>query len=274
MAVDFRNANVVDRRWTDFKNLIASKGLTGIVQYEFDDDHYTVWASDGVFTYVCSIFSGSVPYTSDYQQSQNDADLSDFRATYVTNNKGNAPTLPKAKDGRDIVKLSVTNRTTNFKKRSVYFKTATSGSIVNHDPNDADYGDATYTMYDVTGTMTQLGALAVKTVVDWEPVSNYEIIAGGVDVDPTIKGGTTDQYWIAAIGVPDYPAVAGGSVDYINKTNLEMFAGGNYNADGRAVSFMANQATSGAPHTNKMRFIIWHPPGAAKRFQIYVEAFF
>jgi len=192
----------------------------------------------------------------------------------VTLYSGSAP-IPSAKDGRPIYKFSITNRTTNYKLRAISFYTAQSGSVHNLDPNGNDYGDVTMKMYDVTGSLVTTGSLAAKTVIDFEPTYSYEILSGFIDVPSVLAGGTTDQWFLTAVAVPDYPPAYGGSIDYVSQVNLEAIAA-NFNrlvADGRAVSFMANQAASGAPHTNKLRFIFYHPLGAVARFQIYVEHF-
>jgi hypothetical protein len=258
--------------WSAFKASCSTKSMP--MQLDEDGTSYFVFAIDGLLVYSCRLWKGTVPDGPGFDQVQNDADVSDLSASYIATGKTNNAIQPKAKDGRLQYKLTLANRCVNFKKRSMYFKTANSGSLHNKDPNGNDYGDCSYKMYDSGGAETTTDILSVKTVLDWEPATNYEIIAGGIDIDPVVSGGTTDLWWIAAVGVPDYPAVYGGSIDYINETNMEMLAGGRYVADGRSISFLANQATSGAPHTNKMRFIVKHPLGAVKRFQIYIEAYY
>jgi hypothetical protein len=146
----------------------------------------------------------------------------------------------------------------------------------NVDPvTDGDYGDAIITLKDAQGAIitdpAQLGSV-VRTALDWEPHYNYEIIGGCIDLPTVLKGGTTDAWYVSAIGVPDYPPAYYGSIPFINEVNVEAVNASRVTADGRAISFMPYQL-GGAPGTNKLRFIFKHPAGAQQRFQIFIEHF-
>jgi hypothetical protein len=87
-----------------------------------------------------------------------------------------------------------------------------------------------------------------------------------------LRDGTTNQWFISAVGVPDYPPVFFGQVDFVSEVNLEAVTNQRVISDGRAVSFMPYNY-GGNPHTNRMRFTIKHPAGAQQRFQCYLEHF-
>ena len=185
--------------------------------------------------------------------------------------------VPVTADGRITVRDSTANRTTNFKLRAISFYTAelTAGFHNVSPVTGLDYGDVTMSLFQADGTpitTEEDEALAVKTVLDFEPHYNYEIIGGFLDIPSDLKDGTTDAWFIAAIGVPDYPPAYYGSIDFISEVNIEAVTSGRVMSDGRAVSFMPYQY-AGMPHTNKLRFIIRHPAGAKKRFQLYIEHF-
>lgn len=183
---------------------------------------------------------------------------------------GNALSIPKTKDGREINKPSTANRCTNFNQRPLTFYTAKPGSLHNVNPvTNADWADATLVLYNADGSVSSDGAAAVKTVVDWEPHYNFEIIAGKLDIPLAVRDGTTDLWWFGAIGVPDYPPMYYGQIPYIGEVNLEA-AQGRVTADGRSISFLPYNL-GGYPHTNKMRFYIKHPSGEQQRFQIYID---
>jgi hypothetical protein len=75
----------IDYSWSQLKSVIDSKRLS--LQYEESSNAYDLFALDGAIAYVTRIFTGSVP-DSNYDQVQNDLDLSDFETNYkdlVTN---------------------------------------------------------------------------------------------------------------------------------------------------------------------------------------------
>lgn len=264
-------------KWTAYKAVMAAKGL--LTQYESDGVMYTIWGYDGPEVHICSIYIGTVPDSiqdGGYSQGQNDSDKTDFETNFKS--AANAPIEPRTKNGRATIQNSYANRTTNFKLRPVCFYTADPTKTHNWNPvADADYGDVTYTMYSGapgSWAVTSDPTLATKTVVDFEPHYNYEIIGGFIDIPLDLIGGTSDAWYIAAIGVPDYGAGAPfyGSVDFVPEVNLEAVSTQRVVSDGRAISYLAYNY-AGYPHTNKIRFVVKHPAGLSKRFQIYIEHF-
>lgn len=180
-------------------------------------------------------------------------------------------------DGRLSVRDTTANRTTNFKLRAITVHTADlTGGVHNVSPvSNQDYGDLTVHLYDANGnaiTDEQNEGLAVKTVFDFDPTYNYEIIGGFMDLPSDLKDGTTNEWYISAVGVPDYPPQYYGQIDFISEVNLEAVSASRVTSDGRAVSYMPYNY-GGNPYTNRLRFTIKHPVGIKKRFQIYIEHF-
>lgn len=193
--------------------------------------------------------------------------------------KADGTPAPAAPDGRPDIRVTTAKRTTNFNLRAMSFTTSKANSIHNINPvTDADWGDFTMALkkWDATenggagGWVTATDDDAEKTVLDWEPHYNFEIIGGYLDLPTALKDGTTDQWFLACIGVPDYAPAYGGQVPYISEINLEAVTTSKVTSDGRAISYLAYNY-GGAPHTNRLRFIVKHPAGAQKRFQLYVE---
>ena len=283
-SIPFKNISCVSisptstqrmHRWTDWKASYAAKAYK--FQYEDIGIIYKIWFYDGPEVHICEIWKSAVPayiVSGGYTQAQNDSDLSDFQTHFKAS--GNTQLDPVTKDNRLIVKTSATNRTTNFNLRIMSFYTSKAGSIHNINPvTDADFGDMTLALYQPDGNGGWISATdgyATKTVIDWVPHYNYEIIGGTIDIPAILKDSTTDQWYVSAIGVPDYPPAYGGQVPYISEVNLEAATTNRVDSDGRAVSYMAYNY-GGMPNTNKMRFIFKHPAGAQQRFQIYIEHF-
>jgi hypothetical protein len=185
--------------------------------------------------------------------------------------------VPTTADGRIVVRESTASRTTNFKLRAISFYTS---ELVEgfHNVNPvtgADYGDVEMSLFKEDGTKIteeEDEVLAVKTILDFEPHYTYEIIGGFLDIPSSLKDGTTDKWFISAVGVPDYPKEMFGSIDFISEVNIEAVTTSRVTSDGRAISFLPYQY-GGVPHTNRLRFTIKHPAGIKKRFQLYIEHF-
>ena len=272
-TASFNSPVTIECRWTDFKTLVASKGL--LHQFVEDDNSVTPFAIDGNVAYKTFLVkapeSDVFPFTADYDKAANDADLADFEASFRAS--ANRTLDPRASDGRLTVRDSTANRMANFKLRAISFITASTTGLHNVSPiTDADYGDVAVKLYDAAGALTTNESLAVKTVVDFEPHYDYEIIGGFIDLPSTLKDGTTNQWFISAVGVPDYPPAYFGQVDFVSEVNLEAVTNQRVISDGRAVSYMPYNY-GGNPHTNLLRFTVKHPAGAQLRFQAYLEHF-
>lgn len=256
--------------WTAWKATLSNK--VGMVQYDDNGAVYIIWFYDGPEVNMCTIWKGTVPaaiISSGLTQNQNDSDKSDFESNFKPT--ANAAITLKTADGRDIQKPTVANRMKNFKQRNISFYTAAPNSLHNVSPvTNASYGDVSYTMYSDATTVTTDNTQAIKTILNVDPVFSYEIISGRIYIPSSLKDGSTDQWFLSGIGVPDYPANYGGSIDYISEINLEAITTGTLYADGRAVSYLMYNA-GGAPHTNRLQFIIKHPIGAQSRFMICLE---
>lgn len=180
-------------------------------------------------------------------------------------------------DGRMQIRSTCANRMKNFKLRVICFYTSDliGGLHCVNPVTDAAYGDTAVRLYDANGVeiTTEEGEVnAVKTTLDFEPHYDYEVIGGHLDLPEGLVGGTTDEWYTSAIGVPDYPPQYYGSVDYISEVNLEACMTRTVSCEGRSVSFMPYNL-NGMPHTNRLRFIIKHPVGARQRFQLSIYHF-
>jgi len=267
MATLQLNGPIIDHGsdWADFKKWL--NGTYGALAFTWTEspEAYVVVAVDGPFFRTVGI--NKVDPASD--------DQADFEAAYKT--QPLAPKEARTKDGRLVVRDSTANRTTNFKLRAVSFYTAelTEGFHNVNPVTGADYGDVTMRLFKADGseiTTEEDEILAVKTILDFEPHYNYEIIGGFLDIPSDLKDGVTDAWYISAVGVPDYPPEYFGQIDFISEVNIEAVTSARVTSDGRAVSFLPYNY-GGMPHTNLLRFIIRHPVGVKKRFQLFIEHF-
>lgn len=155
--------------------------------------------------------------------------------------------------------------------RCLTFYTSDPTKLHNMKCDYTDYGDVVqkeFNSSDEEITEAPYSA-SVVTQLDFEPDHDYEIIGGEVSVPEDLRGGVTDAWYAACIGVPDVPEAQGGNVNFVNCANLEAFDG-TLDIDGRATTYMTYNADY---HTGKIRFLFRHPAGASKRFQIFLELF-
>lgn len=263
--------NAITRTWDQLK--ADCTGLRLRMMFTEDADLYTVFWEDGELRGELQIWRVELPWAvaEAVDQTSNDAALADFEANFKTT--CNAPVAPQLRtsDARDIVALTITKRATAYAHRAFSFKTATLDTIRNVNPvTGASWGDATVKLFDAQGAETQTPADAVRTQIDWEAQYSYEIIGGSIDIDPTLTGGTTNAWFISAVGVPDYPPEAYGSLPFVSEINVELISGSRFGIDGRAAQYMAYQY-GGHPHTNLLRFTFKHPAGEQRRFQIHID---
>lgn len=272
--MNFGNYIIRTWSWSDWKGIQSNKNI--VLQLDSDGTKYTIYGYDGPEVHVCFIWIDDPPANTQaagYSAGQNATDKADFETNFKST--ANASIEPKTKDGRQTVRDSCANRTTNFNLRAISFYTARSGSIHTVNPvTDADWNDTTMKLYDISGSLVTDPALSgsvVKTIIDFMPHYNYEIVGGFMDIPTAIKDGNTDQWFISGIGVPDLPPQMYGSVPYISEVNIEAITTQRVMSDGRAISYLPYNY--GGYPTNKLRFIIKHPAGAQQRFQIYLEHF-
>jgi hypothetical protein len=256
IATDFPNAKVAADRLR--QEIVASAIVTALDYINTDITNCDVWFKDalsvGDVTRLDTLVAGhsGEPLPATAQPVAID---------------GVTPTA----DGRLTTRGTVA-QVGKHRMRCVTFYTADPSKLDNTKPDGVtDYGDMTLKCYDVNGAEITAApyTAVVKTVLDFEPLHNYEIIGGEVSVPPTLKDGTSDAWFASCVGVPDVPAELGGSVDFVNNVNLEAFDG-ILDIDGRATTYLTYSA---AYHTNKVRFIFRHPAGDSRRFQIFLELF-
>lgn len=242
--------------WATFKELLQTKG--GQHQCDMDPTDgpsCLVWFYDGPEIHLCEI--------------DDSHELVDFTNSLLAT--ANTVLSPQSKDGRVTIRTSTSNRGTCYVRRAFSFYTTQPESVHNNNPaTNSSWDDLIMVLKDAKGSVTTVPEEAVMTVLDWEPRYDYEMISGSIDLDTSLQGGNTDEWYVAAVGAPHYPPQYYGSIPFVSDVNLEAVPGGRVSVDGRAVQLMAYNH-GGAPHTNLLRFIWKHPAGAAKRFQVHID---
>lgn len=110
-------------------------------------------------------------------------------------------------------------------------------------------------------------ANCVRTVLDWEPDCDYEIIGGEIRA----LDRPTSNFRVRVIAVPDVPYNSGGSKVMGSGVNLKFYnTRESVHADGRTVKLLSYNAVY---HTNKIRFIADHAQGDTTEVMIKMESY-
>lgn len=171
-------------------------------------------------------------------------------------------------DGDQYVRIKNSSEGYTFQARSIEFETSMLGSIHNEKYDGTDWGDATIKFYDVSDVeLTIQGDIdtdCVKTVVDWEPLYDFDLIGGSIHTLVPCSS----EFRLYCVAVPDIPEGSGGSKVMINGINMNFQD--MIEVDGRTSKHMVYDATN---HTNKMRKIIKHDAGKKCRCELIWEHF-
>jgi len=251
----------------------AIKGLS--FQYHENIELYTIWTYDSNDIHMCQIYKETVPYSGNpnYSQIQNDLDKTNFETNFKS--LGNLSLGQIDSDGAQIVRVKAAKRGWSYSAIPIELTTSSiSGVFYSKMADGTDRQGITVKSYNsnleevtTTGEANINLASITRTVVDFEPPFDYEIIGGAlrtltnIDVDMRL--------WI--IAVPDVPLNSGGSKEMASGINLRYLAPTNvYDVDGRVSKFLAYNATY---HTNKLRFIFTYPAGTTETLNLTLELF-
>ena len=156
--------------------------------------------------------------------------------------------------------------------RCIGFLTASSAAdkLRNKGANAQDIGDVTYRLLDAQGVVTTTPGDACATELDFEPTYTERISGGWIVTPADLDGGSSDAWWLSAVGAPDIPEQYGGSILFLQPANLEQTGGAKITFDGKMPAPIEYNATD---HRGRIRFRLTHPAGVSKRFQLFLMTF-
>jgi hypothetical protein len=256
--------------WAEFKTIcITRKGLA--IQFSEVDDRYIIIGPDkNGINWFMDLFK-QIPNPADPGTMIPNPDAADFVATVMPTANGKIDNVQMDSDGAPMSRTKVAPSGWNFQFRGVEFATSTLSSVVNKDATNTDLADATLKLYKADGTLVtdqaDADANCVKTQLDIEPPYDIYIAGGKLKF---IEQPVVDVR-IAVIGVPDVPVNLGGSKHFVQNVNLKFIpAADGVNADGRAAKWLQYSATY---HTNKIRFLLYHPAGHKMPISTFLELY-
>lgn len=225
-------------------------------------------------SYFITLTDKEITFQTSLSKNIEGADLIDFE----TNVKpmAQAPSDQLDIDGAQIVRVKAAKKGWTFGAIPIEFITAEIDSLYSKLPDNTNRFGITLKFFNSSGQeITQEGLLQIneasiiRTVIDFEPTYDYEIIGGTLRIDQDINSLQACRLWI--IAVPDIPVNMGGSKEMAGGINLRYLAPNNeFHVDGRVSKTLTY---SPIYHTNKLRFIFEHTAGLKVPIQIVVELF-
>lgn len=240
---------IIELDWTGFKQFITDSSLSFIYISEPDGVSYSVFSMYQGFTLKSYI-------------KHDTADHTDFEDNYKS--IGNSKLADS--DGTSLSRIKAATAGWTYQSRNIEVVTSKLTSVFNNDHTGLGWGDAVVKFYDMNDveltTQNDLDTSCVKTVLDWEPLYDMELIGGSA----TIAAAPADDVRIWCVGVPDLVPAVGGTKIMVSGINFKFNR--TVNLDGRVAKKMLYSATY---HTNKMRTILTHPAGEQHAMSIVWE---
>lgn len=237
--------------WSDFKAFIDARAIP-VHEKPLDDNNLLLEAYDGPVARSCKLRSDTADYT-------------EYVADYQANSN---PTLTDG-DGYMLQRPKMAPKGWTFQARAIEFETAKLGSIYNKKHDGSNWNDATLKFYDDEDneltTQGDILASGVKTVLDWEPLYDYEVVGGFLSRITTIS----QDVRCHIIAIPDLTEGQGGSKLMVSGINLQYIDDGDrLTVDGRTSKRLNYNATY---HTNKLRIQLDHPAGSQNKLMVVFE---
>ena len=257
MAVYIKNTSGSTKTW-------CGQEITNTSYYQIQPAELVTWQNNS--TLLADIGSGDATVAEDNSGTKDITDV----ATGINYLKG-VDSTPYDADGARIIRPKAAKAGWTYHLCGVEFETSVLSSIYHKDVDGDDLGHTTIKFYNSSDveltTQGDCDTSCVKTVIDFEPDFDYEIIGGTIKATSAI----TNDYRIWVVAVPDVTYANGGSRVMVENINLKFVDPNNgVEADGRASKYMTYDATY---HTNKLRLTVKHPAGGKEKLMIAYELY-
>lgn len=250
----------IDLLWSEFKNIVAYKEK---VRFVDRGEFYLIYYSDNGGTFQTSVLKDS------------GSDQSDFESNYK-NQANKKSDEQKDTDGATLQRIKVTSTGWHYQLHGIEFTTSKLNSIQSKKADGTDWNFTTIKFYkldngsevEITGdnlNQTFLDSNCIKTVVDWEPTFDIDIIGGFLRQSDTPAEDI--ELWI--VGAPDISTVYGGSKEFVSNLNLKLLSSG-IDVDGKTPKFVPYNSVY---HSGKFRLILRHSTGYQHKLHMIFEIF-
>lgn len=234
--------------------------------YQIQSSEEAKWANSS--TVLTDIGSGDLTVAKDDSGS---TDITDV-ASAINHLKDD--TEPRDMDGVKLARAKITRTGWHFQMQPIEITTSKLAGFYNKDMTESDLGFTTIKFYNssdtelTAGTQSELTANCVKTVIDWEPTQDIEVLGG--TVYQSSAPATDVRAWVCAI--PDLTVAQGGSIPFVDGgLNLKYMGIGNVvDIDGKTPKLLPYSATY---HTSKFRLILRHSTGVQHTMMMIFKLF-
>lgn len=240
--------------WAVFKEFIQARSL----RLQYVDIYNTYWMKcfDGPFSLECII---------DKTDPKNDDQL-DFETNFQSlSNRSFSDS-----DGTPLQRFKIAAAGAKFRLHGIKFITADLDSLNERKCGGTSYGWSTLKLYDaddVEITSAENESNAVKTVIQFEPPKNYEIIGGRLYQ----KSIPTESIGCCAIFAPTIPEEYGGKVHFLSECDVSFLpAGLALDMDGRVPKLITYDPVY---HSGRFDFVFHHSAGFQHDLLIQVQIF-
>lgn len=245
--------------WSKFKSIAVARSLS--IQWIEDSTYYYLTILDSSIKFECQLDKNST----------DTAELLDFETNFKSSGNQSFSDI----DGIPFFRMKASKKGWSFWAVPIEITTSTiGGSVYCKDSNGNDVPGVTAKIYNdnnveitVPGVLDANLSTCTKTVVDFEPAFDYEMIGGSLRINSNPIQDI--RLWI--VGAPDIPAIYGGSKEFASGINLKFMApDSSFEIDGRVTKYVTYNNTT---HTGKLRIILKHPAGASVNMQFVIHTY-
>jgi hypothetical protein len=238
--------------WEYIKSFAQKRSVS--IQFIDINNMYYLSAIDGAYGLTCQLAKDTSNDTIDFE--------TNFKPT--ANRKLDA----LDSDGAKLQRLKVTTVGWALHYHGLELTTSTINGVIDKNENNSDYGFSTVKLYDESDNLLSAGseAACVKTVIDWEPTFDYDIIGGDIFLNSPI----TADIRAYVIGVPDIPSSYGGAKVFLSGLNLKYISQKIVRLDGKTPKSLKYNSSL---HTNKIRFVFYHDAGVVQTILVMLNIF-
>jgi hypothetical protein len=173
-------------------------------------------------------------------------------------------------DGASLIRPKAAKAGWTYHLLPIEFTTSKLSSLYAKKPNGDNRSGITYQIFNSDGdeiSGSQYESTAVKTVVNFEPTYDYEVIGG--HIQQHTKPTTDVRLYVVA--VPDVSEAYGGSKEMVGGVNLKFIdPTDRITADGRVSKYMVYNSVY---HTNEISVIVRHEAGVQHELLLLLEIF-
>lgn len=243
-------------KWSVFKDFVTSRDL--IIQYIEDSNFYYLKAADEWFQLQCNL-----------DKANDSSEVDDFEDNFKTDSN----TVLSIRDNDNALMVRSKIAPIGWTYHAHFFEIESSKAASLHDKkvDGTDWSWCTLKFYNSANEeLTEQSILdtdCVKTVVDCEPLVDFELIGG----DIRALSSPNSNIRLYVIGAPDISSENGGSKYMISGVNLK-FIGDKQalHTDGRVSKRIPYNAED---HRGKLRFIFKHDAGVKVQVGILIEGY-